>query len=85
MFKNFPSGTQGTLQLLTHLANGGIVVNQYGTKVRLDSFGGQVVDHSGSISKSRKTYYQFDSPEYWRPYGSIIDAMKVLANVHAYN
>jgi len=51
--------------LLTHLARGGIIMNQYGTTIHLDKMGYQVINRAEG-TKNQKTFYMLDSPEYWQ-------------------
>jgi len=51
--------------LLTHLARGGMIMNQYGTTIHLDKMGCQVINRAEG-TKNQKTFYRLDSPEYWQ-------------------
>lgn len=55
-------------EVLDHLAKGGMVINQYGTTVRLNKYGHQVVTHNPHAEWQNKTYYRFNSPQYWEAY-----------------
>ena len=53
-------------ECLEYLAKGGTLQNQYGTRVYLDKFGGQVIEHNPFAKYKTKKFYRLDSPEYWK-------------------